>query len=131
MVKDCPLDLNPNTTYPRESVASVESDVLSEEEPEGGPMDAGDSQKAVSQEAITKERSKGGSTAMPPRAKDQGQNRAANVISAIKSLMTVCGDFIQPIVVVVGWDLLDQTQSFHGANERVNTKHCTRNCFSQ
>ena len=35
MVKDCPLDLNPNTTYPRESVASVESDVLSEEEPEG------------------------------------------------------------------------------------------------
>ena len=50
VVKDCPLDLNPNTTYPRESVASVESDVLSEEEPEGGPMDAGDSQKAVSQE---------------------------------------------------------------------------------
>ena len=30
--KDCPLDLNPNPTCPRESVESVESDILSEED---------------------------------------------------------------------------------------------------
>ena len=62
--KDRPLDLNPNPTYPRESLESEESDVLSEEEPEE-PMDAGDSQKAVSQEAITKERDGGAKVAQP------------------------------------------------------------------
>ena len=51
VVKNCHLDLNPNPTYPRESLESEESDVLREEEPEE-PMDAGDSQKAVIADSV-------------------------------------------------------------------------------
>ena len=61
---------------------------------------------------------------MPTRASlKDGQNRAANVISAIKSLMIVCGDSIQPTVVVVGRGPYCGKVDYCGKIQL--SKHCT------
>ena len=85
-------------------------------------MDAGDSQKAVSQEAFTKERDETEEQRWINKYASHGltigclvgcQAGWAEQGWKCDRCQQVIADFVQPIVVVVGWDPLDKTQSFH------------------